>query len=200
MKTSSCGLDRALLSCHTDVAWTLYISSITGSYQAQLCEEKRALYLASGFIGKCLFRVRLSAWLLLIDFHFTLLARHQLPFTSAPKQSQTDKKRVRANWRDPLPLSQHRLSSLSSPPLRIPPLAHPLTFFFRNHQLWGILPHSRADGRQEGGRDGDAEERQDAAAAGREEDGEAQSEAAHGWWLWVSDVFISYLHIQLDMH
>lgn len=48
--------------------------------------------MADSFIGKCLFRVRLSAWRhLLPSFHFSLLALCQLSFTSVSKQRERDR-------------------------------------------------------------------------------------------------------------
>lgn len=56
------------------------------------------------------------------------------------------------------------------------------TFDLRHHKLWGVLSDPGDGGGKEGGRDGDAEEGQDTAAR-REEDGETESQTAHGWWL-----------------
>lgn len=76
----------------TEVFPKLYISIIMACHQAQLGEEERDVYVADSFIGKCLFRVGLSAWLLLPPgFHFSLLALYQLPFTSVSKQREIDK-------------------------------------------------------------------------------------------------------------
>lgn len=66
-----------------------YISIIMGCYQAQLGEEEKDVCLADSFIGECLFIVGLSAWLLLLlGFHFSLLALHQLSFTSVLKRER----------------------------------------------------------------------------------------------------------------
>lgn len=67
----------------TGVFPKLYISIIMGCYQAPLGEEERDVCLADSFIGKCLFRVSLSAWRhLLPGFHFSVLSLCQLSFTS----------------------------------------------------------------------------------------------------------------------
>lgn len=71
------------------------ISIIMGCYQAQLGEEERDVCLADSFIGKCLFGVGLSAWLLLLGSHFSLLALYQLSFTSVTKQREIDKASAR---------------------------------------------------------------------------------------------------------
>lgn len=172
----------------TEVFPKQYISIIIGCYQAQLGEEERDVCLADSFIGKCLFRVGLSAWLpLLLGSHFSLLALYQLSFTSVSKPTERDKKEsARELQRRCL---YHGTSSGHRAGLRRLPLWESpgcnLRPLFRNHQLWGVLPHSRGDGGQEGGWDGDAEERQNAAATRWEEDGEAQSQTAHRWWPWV---------------
>lgn len=49
----------------------------------------------------------------------------------------------------------------------------------RHHKLRGILADPGDNGGEEGGRDGNPEERQD-AAEGREKDGEAESQTSHG--------------------
>lgn len=54
-----------------------------------------------------------------------------------------------------------------------------LYFQHRHHKLRGVLPNPGDGGGEEGRRDGDAEEGQDAAAR-RQENGEAQGQAAHG--------------------
>lgn len=158
-----------------------------GCYQAPLGEEERDVCLADSFIGKCLFRVSLSAWRhLLLGFHFSVLSLCQLSFTSVWNHRERDKKkkkRVQEDCRNAFSIAALVIMPVwSAPPPRIPWLTCAL---FRNHQLWGVLPYSRGDGGQEGGWSGDAEERQDAAATRWEEDGKAQSQAPHRWWLWV---------------
>lgn len=69
----------------------LYISIIMGCHQARLDEEERDVCLADSFIGKCLFGVGLSAWLLLLSSHFSLLAPSQLPFACVAKQGEDEK-------------------------------------------------------------------------------------------------------------
>ena len=55
---------------------------------------------------------------------------------------------------------------------------------FRNYKLWRILFNPRNNWRKKRGRDGYAKKRQDAVTR-REEDGEVEGQASHGWWLWV---------------
>lgn len=158
----------------------LYISIIMGCHQARLDEEERDVCLADSFIGKCLFGVGLSAWLLLLSSHFSLLAPSQLSFTCVAKQGERDEKGAKENcflYRGGSYLASLRRLLLPRPWLTCA--------LFRNHQLWRVLPHSRGGGGQEGRRDGDTEERPDAAAARREEDGKAQSQTPHGWRPWV---------------
>lgn len=87
----------------TEVFPKLYISILMGCYQAQLGAEEREMLLADIFIGKCLFGVGLSAWLLLfLCSHFSLLALSQVSFSSVSKQRERDKKSERENCRDTL--------------------------------------------------------------------------------------------------
>lgn len=75
----------------TDVFPKLRMSIINGCYRAHLVEEERDVRLADSFIRKCLFGVSLSAWLLLLlSPHFSLLAPHQLPFSSVSEQREID--------------------------------------------------------------------------------------------------------------
>lgn len=59
----------------------------------------------------------------------------------------------------------------------------------RHHKLWGILSNPGHSGGEEGGRDGYAEKRQD-AAAGREKNGEAESQITHRRRLWVAGIHV----------
>lgn len=94
----------------TEVFPKQYISIIMGRYRAQLGEEERDVCLADSFTGKCLFRVGLSAWLLLLGSHFSLLALYQLSFTPATKRGEADKESARELQKRSLSVSWHRLS------------------------------------------------------------------------------------------
>lgn len=57
---------------------------------------------------------------------------------------------------------------------------------FRNYKLWRILFNPRNNWRKERRRNGYIKKRQDAVTR-REEDGEVEGQASHGWWPWVSE-------------
>lgn len=106
-KCTSSGPDCAIVACYRGVPEAVYFNYYGLQSSSIGWGRRRDVCLADSFIGKCLFRVSLSAWHhLLPSFHFGVLSLCQLSFTSVSKQRERDKEE-RKRIAEMLSLSLH---------------------------------------------------------------------------------------------